>query len=85
VDSFDLDNIEQIKTDILQSQADTIDSTVFAEENLTTLDAHDLRLLFDMYGFDYAVTQQISREALQCMIPGMLDTEFQHTPSYVPP
>ena len=85
VDSFDLDNIEQIKTDILQSQADTIDSTVFAEENLTTLDAHDLRILCDMYGFDYAVTQQISGEALQRMIPGMLDTEFQHTPSYVPP
>jgi hypothetical protein len=84
-DSFDLDNTEQINTDILQSQASTINSTIFTEENLTTLDAHDLRILCDMYGFEYAVTQQLSRDDLQRMIPATLDTKFPHTPTYVPP
>lgn len=65
IDTFDLDNIDEIKITIAQSQACSIDSTVFADDNLTTLDARDLRILNDMYGFDYAATEQCSREELQ--------------------
>ena len=85
IETFDIDNIKGIITDITQSQAPTIDSTVFAADNLSTLDAQDLRILNDMFGRDFAATQHMSRDDLQRMLPGDLNTRCEHRPSYTPP
>ena len=86
-DAFDEMDLPGAQKIILNTDVAYIDTTVFVPEHTQDMDADDLRVILDLYGYPFAGTKNIGSDDLHHMIPTNLTKQFpyQRNPDYTPP